>query len=153
MFKKKSKTKIAILFFIVFFLIIMVIGIFLSHNMSHTAKPFEDLTVEQVKNISLYSVTKEIIYTFNDTEKQTIINLLNNIEIGEEDNREYDGGFDSEFRLEKSDGTIIEFGTNANFVYNGQRYEVPENNISLIELRNLHTEYYKKYYISANANK
>ena len=144
-----NKHKIILVLLVIFLIALILAEALFYYNSLQLTKPFENLTVEEVKSISLYSqnVTQEIIYTFTDEECKEIIKLLNGIAIGKEDNQEYNGGFDRQFRLEKTDGTIIEFGTSANFWFDGQRYEVPENNISLIKLRNMHTEYYKEYYV------
>ena len=144
-----NKHKIILVLLVIFLIALILAEALFYYNSLQLTKPFENLTVEEVKSVSLYSqnVTQEIIYTFTDEECKEIIKLLNGIAIGKEDNQEYNGGFDRQFRLEKTDGTIIEFGTSANFWFDGQRYEVPENNISLIKLRNMHTEYYKEYYV------
>lgn len=144
-----NKRKIILVLLVIALIALILAEALFYYNSLQLTKPFENLTVEEVKSISLYSqnVTQEIIYTFTDEECKEIIKLLNGIAIGKEDNQEYNGGFDRQFRLEKTDGTIIEFGTSANFWFDGQRYEVPENNISLIKLRNMHTEYYKEYYV------
>lgn len=150
MTKQNDSIRKLILILLVVVLIALIIAeSLIYYNSLQVIKPFENLTVEEVKSISLYSqnVTQEIIYTFTDEECEEIVKLLNGIEIGKEDNKEYAGGFDPQFRLKKTDGTVVEFGTSANFWLDGQRYEVPENNISLIKLRNMHTEYYKKYYV------
>lgn len=146
-----SRVRKVIVSVVLVLIIVIVAGALIYHNSLQGERPFEKLTADQVKSISLYSVTGEIIYSFNDTEKAEIVKLLNNIAIGEKDNQEYVGGFDREFRLEKTDGTVIEFGTSANFWLDGQRYEVPDNNISLIKLRNIHSEYYKEYYVPYNS--
>ncbi len=149
---KANKRKVILIFSVIILNILMVAGALIYHNSLQGKRPFENLTANEVKSISLYSqnVTQEIIYTFNDEECEEIVKLLNGIAIGKEDNQLYCGGFDREFRLEKMDGTIIEFGTNANFWLDGQRYEVPENNVSLIKLRSIHSEYYQEYYVPYN---
>ncbi len=150
---KSNNRKLILIFSVIVLSILIVAGALIYHNSLQGERPFENLTVDEVKSISLYSqnVTQEIIYTFDDEEREEIVKLLNGIAIGKEDNQLYCGGFDREFRLEKTDGTIIEFGTNANFWLDGQRYEVPENNTSLIKLRKIHSEYYQEYYIPYNA--
>lgn len=144
-----SKRKLILILLVVVLIALIIAETLIYYNSLQVTKPFENLTVEEVKSISLYSqnVTQEIIYTFTDEECKEIVKLLNGIAIGKEDNQKYNGGFDREFRLEKTDGTIVEFGTSANFWFDGQRYEVPENNIYLIKLRNMHTEYYTEYYV------
>lgn len=144
-----NKRKIILVLLVIALIVLILAESLVYYNSLQFIKPFENLAIEEVKSVSLYSqnVTQEIIYTFTDEECKEIIKLLNGIAIGKEDNQEYNGGFDRQFRLEKTDGTIIEFGTSANFWFDGQRYEVPENNISLIKLRNMHTEYYKEYYV------
>lgn len=144
-----SKHKLILILLVVVLIALIIAETLIYYNSLQVTKPFENLTVEEVKSISLYSqnVTQEIIYTFTDEECKEIVKLLNGIAIGKEDNQKYNGGFDREFRLEKTDGTIVEFGTSANFWFDGQRYEVPENNIYLIKLRNMHTEYYTEYYV------
>ncbi len=146
--KNNKRKRVLILSVIILSILTIAFGL-IFYNSMQGERPFENLTVEEVKSISLYSqnVTQEIIYTFTDEECKEIVKLLNGIAIGKEDNQEYTGGFDREFRLEKTDGTIVEFGTSANFWFDGQRYEVPKNNISLIKLRNMHTEYYTEYYV------
>ena len=150
---KSNKRKLILIFTVIILSIFMIAGALIYHNFLQGERPFEHLTAEEVKSISLYSqnATQEIIYTFTEEECEEIVKLLNGIAIGKEDNQLYCGGFDREFRMEKTDGTIIEFGTNANFWLDGQRYEVPDNNISLIELRKIHTDYYREYYIPYNA--
>ncbi len=150
---KSNKRKLIFIFAVIILSVLIIAGALIYHNSLQGERPFENLTAEEVKSISLYSqnVTQEIIYTFTEEECEEIVKLLNGIAIGKEDNQLYCGGFDREFRLEKTDGTIIEFGTNANFWLDGQRYEVPDNNISLIELRKIHTKYYREYYIPYNA--
>lgn len=150
---KSNKRKLILIFTVIILSIFMIAGALIYHNSLQGERPFEHLTAEEVKSISLYSqnATQEIIYTFTEEECEEIVKLLNGIAIGKEDNQLYCGGFDREFRMEKTDGTIIEFGTNANFWLDGQRYEVPDNNISLIELRKIHTDYYREYYIPYNA--
>ena len=150
MTKQNDSIRKLILILLVVVLIALIIAESLVYyNSLQFIKPFENLAIEEVKSVSLYSqnVTQEIIYTFTDEECEEIVKLLNGIEIGKEDNKEYAGGFDPQFRLEKTDGTVVEFGTSANFWLDGQRYEVPENNISLIKLRDIHTEYYREYYV------
>lgn len=144
-----SKHKCIFILLAIILSVMVIVGVLIYHNSHQFAKPFENLTIEEVKSISLYSqnVTQEIIYIFTDEECEEIVKLLNGIETGKEDNKEYSGGLDREFRLEKTDGTIVEFGTGANLWLDGQRYEVPEDNTSLIELRNIHTEYYREYYV------
>lgn len=144
-----NKRKLILVLLVIILSISIVVEALIYYSSLQLTKPFENLTVEEVKSISLYSqnVTQEIIYTFTDDECEEIVKLLNGIEKGKEDNKEYAGGFDPEFCLEKTDGTIIEFGTGANFWLDGQRYEVPEDNTSLIELRDIHNEYYTRYYI------
>ena len=144
-----NKRKIILVLLVIVLIVLILAESLVYYNSLQFIKPFENLAIEEVKSVSLYSqnVTQKIIYTFTDEECKEIIKLLNGIAIGKEDNQEYNGGFDRQFRLEKTDGTIIEFGTSANFWFDGQRYEVPENNISLIKLRNMHTEYYKEYYV------
>lgn len=144
---KSQKLKLILIFSVIILLIVIVAGALIYHNSLQGKRPFENLTADEVKSISLYDYRGDSIYTFNEDEKTEIVNLLNGIEIGKEDNQEYNGGFCPEFRLEKTDGTITEFGTNANFWLDGQRYEVPDNNISLIELRNLHSEYFKEHFV------
>lgn len=144
-----NKRKIILVLLVIILIALIIAEALMYYNSLRFTKPFDNLATEEVKRISLYSqnVTQELIYTFTDEECEEIVKLLNDIEIGKEDNKEYCGGFDPQFRLEKTDGTIIEFGTSANLWLDGQRYEVPENNISLIKLRNIHTEYYKEYYV------
>ncbi len=144
-----SKRKLILILLVVVLIALIIAETLIYYNSLQVTKPFENLTVEEVKSISLYSqnVTQEIIYTFTDEECEEIVKLLNGIAIGKEDNQKYNGGFDREFRLEKTDGTIVEFGTNANFWLDGQRYQVPKNNISLTKLRDIHTEYYSSYYV------
>ena len=148
-----GKRKLILIFSVIILSVLIIAGTLIYNNFLQGERPFEDLAIEDVKCISLYSqnATQEIIYTFTDDECEKIVKFLKGIAIGKEDNQSYVGGFDREFRLEKTDGTIIEFGTNANFWLDGQRYEVPENNISLIELNKIHTEYYQKHYIPYNA--
>lgn len=144
-----NKRKIILVLLVIALIVLILTESLVYYNSLQFTKPLENLTIEEVKSISLYSqnVTQEIIYTFTDEECEEIVKFLNDIAIGKEDNQEYNGGFDRQFRLEKTDGTVIEFGTSANFWFDGQRYEVPENNISLIKLRNMHTEYYEEYYV------
>lgn len=144
-----NKRKLFVILSVIILSITVMVGLLIYHNSQRFTKPFENLTSEEVKSISLYSqnVTQEIIYTFTDEECEEIVKLLNSIETGKEDNKEYSGGLDREFRLEKTDGTIVEFGVGANLWLDGQRFEVPEDNTSLIELRNIHTEYYGEYYV------
>lgn len=148
--QKSNKRKLFLIFMVVILGTLIIAGTSVYHNSLQIERPFEDLTTEDVKSISLYSIKGEIIYTFNEEEKAEIVKLLNGIATGKKDNKQYNGGFNRQFRMEKTDGTIIEFGTNANFWIEGQRYEVPENNISLVKLRKLHTEYYKEYYVPLN---
>lgn len=150
--QKSNKTKIVFCFSAIIIIVSVIAGVLIYNNFSQSEKPFENLTAEEVKSISLYSqnVTQEIVYTFTDNECEEIVKLLNGIVIRKEDNTEYAGGFDPQFRLEKTDGTVIEFGAHANFWLDGKRYEVPENNTSLIELRKLHDEYYKEHYVPIN---
>ncbi len=157
---KSNKRKLTLIFAVIILSIIIVAGILIYHNSIQGEKPFEDLTVDEVKSISLYNIHhyavenedyKKIAYTFNEEEAEKIVKMLNGIAIGEKDNQDYFGGFDREFRMEKTDGTIIEFGVGAGFFYNDQRYEVPDNNISLIKLQNLRDEYYEKYVVPANS--
>ncbi len=150
MTKLKSNRKLILIFAVIILLIVTVAGILIYHNSMQGDRPFESLTVNEVKSISLYDYKGDIIYTFTEEEKAEIVNLLNGIAIGEEDNQEYIGGFDPEFRLEKADGTVIEFGTGANFWLDGQRYVVPDNNVSLIKLRELHSEYFREYFVPYN---
>lgn len=150
MTKLKSNRKLILIFSVIILLIVTVAGILIYHNSLQGERPFENLTADEVKSISLYDYGQDIIYTFNEDEKTEIVKLLNGIAIGEEDNKEYNGGFCPEFRLEKTDGTIIEFGTNANFWLDGQRYVVPDNNVSLIKLRELHSEYFGEYFVPYN---
>lgn len=144
-----NKRKIILVLLVITLIALILAEALMYYNSLQFTKPFENLTIEEVKSISLYSqnVTQELIYSFTDEECEEIVKLLNDIEIGKEDNKEYVGGFDPQFCLEKTDGTIIEFGTSANFWLDGQRYEVPKNNISLITLRDIHTEYYSSYYV------
>lgn len=150
MTKLKSNRKLILIFSVIILLIVTVAGILIYHNSLQGERPFENLTADEVKSISLYDYGQDIIYTFNEDEKTEIVKLLNGIAIGEEDNKEYNGGFCPEFRLEKTDGTIIEFGTNANFWLDGQMYIVPDNNVSLIKLRELHSEYFGEYFVPYN---
>lgn len=160
MMKHKSNKKFFLIFAVIILLIVIAAGALIYHNSLQGERPFEDLTAEDVKSISLYNIHhsavangdyEKIVYTFNAEETEKIVKMLNGIAIGEEDNEDYFGGFYREFRLEKTDGTIIEFGVGAGFFYNDQRYEVPDNNISLIKLQNLRDEYYDKYVVPANS--
>lgn len=150
MMKHKSNKKLILIFAVIILLIVIAAGALIYHNSLQGEKPFENLTADEVKSISLYDYAGDIIYTFTEEEKAEIVNLLNGIEIGKEDNQEYCGGFNPQFRMEKTDGTVIEFGTNANFWLDGQRYVVSDNNISLIELRELHGEYFREYFVPYN---
>ena len=116
-------------------------------NPNYGANLLKDLSVDRVKSISLYSQneTKEIIYTFTDAECEKIVRLLTEIRLGERDYNEYADSFDCQFCLEKTDGTIIEFGANTYFWIEGQRYKVQGGEDALNELREIHTEYYKEY--------
>ncbi len=148
MLKPTLRKKLFVFIFIITALIIITLIHY--HNISQLTKPFENLTVIEVKSISLYSknVTQEIIYTFTNEECEKIVKLLNGIEIGDEDKRgSPDGGFNPQFRIEKTNGTIINFGTNGSVWIDGYYYTVPEKNSSWIELRSIHEEYYKKYYV------
>lgn len=147
---RSSKRKLILIFTVIVLSLLIIAGALIYHNSLQGERPFENLTAEEVKSISLYDYRGDIIFTFNKDEKTEIVRLLNGIAIGKEDNQEYDGGFCPEFRLEKTDGTIIEFGTNANFWLDGQRYEVSDNNISLKKLRNLHSEYFKEHFVPYN---
>lgn len=149
--QKFNKRKLFIVFMVIALGIAIIAGTYVYHNSLQGQIPFETLTTEDVKSISLYSVTGEIIYTFNEKETAEIVKHLNGIAIGKKDNKDYIGGFCPEFRMEKTDGTIVEFGTNANFWLDGQRYEVPEHNTSIAKLRNLHSEYYREYDVPYNA--
>ena len=112
----------------------------------------KQLKTEDVKSISLYSVTGEIIYTFNQTEQEKIIELLNGVAVDKEIDPEYiwNGGFDRQFGIEKKDGSLIVFGTSVEFYVDGHRYKVSEKNTAIVKLRNLHSEYYKEYYVPNN---
>lgn len=158
--QKSNKRKLILIFSVIILSILIVAGALIYHNSLQGERPFENLTADEVKSISLYNIQysavenedyKKIVYTFNEEETEKIVKILNGIAIGEEDNQDYFGEFDREFRLEKADGTIIEFGVSAGFFYNDQRYEVPDNNISLIKLRNLRDEYYEKYVVPENS--
>lgn len=151
--QKSNKRKLFLIFTVIVLSLLIIAGIYLYHNSLQGERPFEDLTAEDVKSISLYSVTKEIIYTFNKPEQEEIIKLLNGIAVDKEIDPEYigNGGFDPEFRIEKKDGSIIDFGTSGELYVNGHRYKVTENNTPMSKLRNLHSEYYKEYYVPLNA--
>ncbi len=150
---KSNKRKLVLVFAVIILIIALCAGTLIYHNSLQGERPFEDLTAEDVKSISLYSqnVTQEIIYTFTDEESEEIIKHLNRIVIGEKDNQEYVGGFDPEFRMEMNDGKVIEFSVNANFWFDGQRYEVVEGKQSLFKINDIHTEYYREYYVPFNA--
>lgn len=157
---KSNKRKLILIFAVIILLIVTLAGILIYHNSMQGERPFEDLTVDEVQSISLYNIHhsavangdyEKIVYTFNAEETEEIVKMLNGIAIGKEDNQDYFGGFYREFRMEKTDGTIIEFGVSAGFFYNDQRYEVPDNNISLVKLEKLRDEYYEKYVVPANS--
>ncbi|MBQ4572158.1 MAG: hypothetical protein IJA80_02640 [Clostridia bacterium] len=151
--QKFNKRKLFIIFMVIALGIVIIAGIFVYHNSLQGQKPFETLTTEDVKSISLYSVTGEIIYTFNQKEQDEIIKLLNGVAVDKEIDPEYiwNGGFDRQFGIEKKDGSVIVFGTSGEFYVDGHRYKVSENNTSIAKLRNLHGEYYMEYYIPHNA--
>lgn len=147
---RSNKRKLILIFTVIVLCLLIIAGALIYHNSLQGERPFEKLTAEEVKSISLYDYRGDIVFTFDEEKKAEIVKLLNGIAIGKEDNQEYNGGFCPEFRLEKTDGTIIEFGTNANFWLDGQRYEVSDNNISLKKLRNLHSEYFKEHFVPYN---
>ena len=149
MAKQRYNLQKFVLFLVIALSILIIVGLLINYNFSQTKRPFEDLMIKDVKSISLYSqnVTQEVIYTFNDEECAEIVSCLNKIKIGEKDNREYDGGFDPEFRLEKNNGEVINFSVSANLWLDGQRYEVVEGDEMLFKLNDIHHEYYSEYYI------
>lgn len=112
--------------------------------------PFWNLRTEDIKSISLYSIKGDILYTLNSSEQAQMVKMLTGIVFCDLDYRGYDGGFYPQWRLEKTDGTVLNFSTDLYFEANGQKYEVPENNQSLIELNTFHDEYYKKYFVASN---
>lgn len=113
-------------------------------------KPFWNLRTEDIKSISLYSINGDILYTLNSDEQTRIVEMLTGIEFCDLDYREYNGGFYPQWRLEKIDGTVLNFSTDLYFEANGQKYEVPENNPSLNGLNAFHNEYYNKYFVALN---
>lgn len=151
--QKFNKRKLFLIFTVIVLGILIIAGTSFYHNSLQGQIPFEDLKTEDVKSISLYSVTGEIIYTFNQTEQEKIIKLLNGVAIDKEIDPEYiwNGGFDRQFGIEKKDGSIIVFGTSGEFYVDGHRYKVSEKNTAIVKLRNLHSEYYKEYYVPNNA--
>ena len=79
-----NKHKIILVLLVIFLIALILAEALFYYNSLQLTKPFENLTVEEVKSISLYSqnVTQEIIYTFTDEECKEIIKLLNGIAIG-----------------------------------------------------------------------
>lgn len=152
MVKQKSNQRKFFFFFVITLSILLIVGVLINYRFQKAKRPFENLRVEDVKSISLYSenVTQEIVYTFNDKECAEIVSSLNKIVIGEKDNREYIGGFDPEFRLEKNDGKVINFSVSANLWLDGQRYEVVEGEEMLFKLNDIRHEYYSEYYVPYN---
>lgn len=151
--QKFNKRKLFIIFMVIALGFLIIVGTCVYHNSLQGQKPFENLKTEDVKSISLYSVTGEVLYTFNQTEQDEIVKLLNGVAVDKEISPEYiwNGGFDRQFGIEKKDGSIIVFGTSGEFYVDGHRYKVSEKNASIVKLRNLHSEYYDEYYVPYNA--
>ena len=119
--------------------------------------PFWDLTENDVKEISFYSLnndTETVIYTLDSSEISDMVNLLKEITIYGEDKYVYVGGGYTLFKLKKTDGTVLTIDISTFCItVNGQQYKIDYDDGAVKELVKLFNEYNAKYYVPVNAEK